>query len=202
MQTRHRAFNRRSAHRRNDAVDALRAHTSSVAPGRAGFTGRTRELAELDARTACLGHRIRSSGRGGGHGRCRERPRWANQAADRFPDGGLLITSGAGLRVVNPAAGRRHFSSPETAAMTQEELAFALADDPAATATRTAAGARSRRPTACSRTRSPAHHRKSPCSRSARPVRRRPVPGRGQLRGRRRPGHHEPLPGPDRRRGR
>jgi hypothetical protein len=32
--------------------------------------------------------------------------------------------------LVNPAAGRRHFNSPETAAMTQEKLAFALADDP------------------------------------------------------------------------
>ncbi|MEV6878023.1 hypothetical protein [Amycolatopsis sp. NPDC051128] len=44
--------------------------------------------------------------------------------------GELLITSGAGLRVVNPAAGRNHFSSPETAGMTQEKLAFSLADDP------------------------------------------------------------------------
>ena len=44
--------------------------------------------------------------------------------------GSLMITSGAGLRVVNPAAGPAHFNSPETAEMTQEELAFALADDP------------------------------------------------------------------------
>ncbi|WP_208630556.1 hypothetical protein [Amycolatopsis kentuckyensis] len=44
--------------------------------------------------------------------------------------GSLAITSAASLRVVNPPAGRTSFSSPETLALTQEQLAFSLADDP------------------------------------------------------------------------
>ncbi|WP_410609292.1 hypothetical protein [Amycolatopsis sp. lyj-109] len=44
--------------------------------------------------------------------------------------GSLAISSGASLRVVNPPAGRTNFSSPETIGLTQEQLAFSLADDP------------------------------------------------------------------------
>ncbi|OXM61659.1 hypothetical protein [Amycolatopsis vastitatis] len=44
--------------------------------------------------------------------------------------GSMAITSGATLRVVNPPAGRTSFSSPETIGLTQEQLAFSLADDP------------------------------------------------------------------------
>ncbi len=44
--------------------------------------------------------------------------------------GGLAIAAGAALRVVNPPAGRAHFNSPETIGLTQEQLGFALADDP------------------------------------------------------------------------
>ena len=44
--------------------------------------------------------------------------------------GGLAVTAAAGLRVVNPPEGRTHFNSPETIGLTQEQLAFALADDP------------------------------------------------------------------------
>ncbi|MEV6442340.1 hypothetical protein [Amycolatopsis sp. NPDC051716] len=44
--------------------------------------------------------------------------------------GSLAITSGASLRVVNPPAGRTSFNSPETIGLTQEQLAFSLADDP------------------------------------------------------------------------
>lgn len=44
--------------------------------------------------------------------------------------GSLAITSGASLRVVNPPAGETNFNSPETIGLTQEQLAFSLADDP------------------------------------------------------------------------
>jgi hypothetical protein len=44
--------------------------------------------------------------------------------------GGMAITAGAGLRVLNPPAGRAHFNSPETIGRTQEQVAFDLADDP------------------------------------------------------------------------
>ncbi|MEU0535019.1 hypothetical protein [Amycolatopsis tolypomycina] len=44
--------------------------------------------------------------------------------------GSMAITSGAALRVVNPPAGRTSFNSAETIGLTQEQLAFALADDP------------------------------------------------------------------------
>ncbi|WP_206792332.1 hypothetical protein [Amycolatopsis sp. MtRt-6] len=44
--------------------------------------------------------------------------------------GSMAITSGAALRVVNPPAGRTSFNSPETIGLTQEQLAFSLADDP------------------------------------------------------------------------
>jgi hypothetical protein len=44
--------------------------------------------------------------------------------------GSLAITSGASLRVVNPPAGRTSFNDPETIGLTQEQLAFSLADDP------------------------------------------------------------------------
>ncbi|MEV7094600.1 hypothetical protein AB0M80_17370 [Amycolatopsis sp. NPDC051045] len=44
--------------------------------------------------------------------------------------GRLAITSGATLKVVNPPAGRTSFNSPETIGLTQEQLAFSLADDP------------------------------------------------------------------------
>ncbi len=44
--------------------------------------------------------------------------------------GSLAITSAGSLRVVNPPAGRTSFSSPETIGLTQEQLAFSLADDP------------------------------------------------------------------------
>ncbi|WIX89097.1 hypothetical protein [Amycolatopsis sp. DG1A-15b] len=44
--------------------------------------------------------------------------------------GSLAVTSGASLRVVNPPAGRTSFNSPETIGLTQEQLAFSLADDP------------------------------------------------------------------------
>jgi len=44
--------------------------------------------------------------------------------------GSLAIASGASLRVVNPPAGRTSFGSPETIGLTQEQLAFSLADDP------------------------------------------------------------------------
>ncbi|MET8848716.1 hypothetical protein [Amycolatopsis sp. NPDC004625] len=44
--------------------------------------------------------------------------------------GPLAITSGAALRVVNPPPGRTSFNSRETIGLTQEQLAFALADDP------------------------------------------------------------------------
>jgi hypothetical protein len=44
--------------------------------------------------------------------------------------GGMAISSGAGLRIVNPAPGRTSFNSAETIGLTQEQLAFSLADDP------------------------------------------------------------------------
>lgn len=44
--------------------------------------------------------------------------------------GSLAVTSGASLRVANPPAGRTSFNSPETIGLTQEQLAFSLADDP------------------------------------------------------------------------
>ncbi len=44
--------------------------------------------------------------------------------------GGMRIASGASLRVVNPPPGRARFNSPETIRLTQEQLAFSLADDP------------------------------------------------------------------------
>lgn len=44
--------------------------------------------------------------------------------------GGMAVTAAAGLRVVNPPEGRTHFNSPETIGLTQEQVAFALADDP------------------------------------------------------------------------
>ncbi|MEQ0563454.1 hypothetical protein ABJI51_30625 [Amycolatopsis sp. NEAU-NG30] len=44
--------------------------------------------------------------------------------------GRLAITSGAALRVVNPPAGPSGFNSAETIGLTQEQLAFSLADDP------------------------------------------------------------------------
>ena len=44
--------------------------------------------------------------------------------------GGSTISSAAGLRVVNPPSGRAHFNSTETIGLTQEQLAFSLADDP------------------------------------------------------------------------
>ncbi|MDX3188951.1 hypothetical protein PV458_11140 [Streptomyces sp. MN03-5084-2B] len=44
--------------------------------------------------------------------------------------GSLAVTSASSLRVVNPPAGRTSFSSPETLGLTQEQLAFSLADDP------------------------------------------------------------------------
>jgi hypothetical protein len=44
--------------------------------------------------------------------------------------GRLAITSAAGLSVVNPPPGRTSFNSPETIGLTQEQLAFSLADDP------------------------------------------------------------------------
>ncbi|MEU5264108.1 hypothetical protein [Amycolatopsis sp. NPDC021455] len=44
--------------------------------------------------------------------------------------GRLAITAAAGLSVVNPPAGRTAFNSPETLGLTQEQLAFSLADDP------------------------------------------------------------------------
>ncbi|MFD8493065.1 hypothetical protein [Amycolatopsis sp. NPDC059657] len=40
--------------------------------------------------------------------------------------GSLLISSGSGMRVINPAPGATHF----TTGLTQEEMAFSLADDP------------------------------------------------------------------------
>lgn len=44
--------------------------------------------------------------------------------------GGMSISSGAGLRIVNPPPGPTSFNSPETLGLTQEQLAFSLADDP------------------------------------------------------------------------
>ncbi|HEY0496500.1 MAG TPA: hypothetical protein VGD48_12200 [Kutzneria sp.] len=44
--------------------------------------------------------------------------------------GGLAIVAGAPLRVENPPAGRAHFNSPQTIGLTQERVAFDLADDP------------------------------------------------------------------------
>lgn len=44
--------------------------------------------------------------------------------------GRMTISSGAGLRMVNPAPGRTSFNSAETIGLTQEQLAFSLADDP------------------------------------------------------------------------
>jgi hypothetical protein len=44
--------------------------------------------------------------------------------------GGMSLRSAAGLRVVNPPAGGANFSSPQTIGLTQERIAFALADDP------------------------------------------------------------------------
>jgi hypothetical protein len=44
--------------------------------------------------------------------------------------GGMGIAAGAGLRVINPPAGRAHVNSPETIGLTQEQVAFDLADDP------------------------------------------------------------------------
>ena len=44
--------------------------------------------------------------------------------------GRLAITSGATLSVVNPPPGPTSFNSPETIGLTQEQLAFSLADDP------------------------------------------------------------------------
>jgi len=44
--------------------------------------------------------------------------------------GGMSVTSGASLRMVNPPPGRTRFNSPETILLTQEQLAFSLADDP------------------------------------------------------------------------
>jgi len=44
--------------------------------------------------------------------------------------GGMSLRSAGGLRVVNPGAGRANFSSPQTIGLTQEQIAFSLADDP------------------------------------------------------------------------
>ncbi|EWM12500.1 hypothetical protein [Kutzneria sp. 744] len=44
--------------------------------------------------------------------------------------GGLAITAGARLRVINPPAGRAHVNSPHTVGLTQEQVAFELTDDP------------------------------------------------------------------------
>jgi hypothetical protein len=44
--------------------------------------------------------------------------------------GGMGIAAGAGLRVINPPPGRDHVNSPQTIGLTQEQVAFALADDP------------------------------------------------------------------------
>ncbi|MBP2330497.1 hypothetical protein JOF56_010882 [Kibdelosporangium banguiense] len=44
--------------------------------------------------------------------------------------GGLAISGSAPLRVVNPPAGREYVNSPETIGLTQEQVAFALGDDP------------------------------------------------------------------------
>jgi hypothetical protein len=44
--------------------------------------------------------------------------------------GGMAITAGAGLQVINPPAGRAHFNSSQTIGLTQEQVAFDLADDP------------------------------------------------------------------------
>lgn len=44
--------------------------------------------------------------------------------------GDLAISSGAGLRVVNPPSGRACFNSPQTIGLSQEQVAFALGDDP------------------------------------------------------------------------
>jgi len=44
--------------------------------------------------------------------------------------GGMAITAGAGLRVLNPPDSRCHFNSPSTIGRTQEQVAFDLADDP------------------------------------------------------------------------
>lgn len=44
--------------------------------------------------------------------------------------GGLALSAGAALRVVNPPDGPAYFNSPQTACLTQEQLSFRLADDP------------------------------------------------------------------------
>ena len=44
--------------------------------------------------------------------------------------GGLALSAGAALRVVNPPDGPAYFASPQTAGLTQEQLSFRLADDP------------------------------------------------------------------------
>ena len=44
--------------------------------------------------------------------------------------GGLGLSAGAALHVVNPPDGPTYFASPRTAGLTQEQLAFRLADDP------------------------------------------------------------------------
>jgi hypothetical protein len=44
--------------------------------------------------------------------------------------GGLLLRSAGGLRVENPPEGTAYFNSPQTLGLTQEQAAFALADDP------------------------------------------------------------------------
>ncbi|MBB5897874.1 hypothetical protein ACFFS4_04065 [Kutzneria kofuensis] len=44
--------------------------------------------------------------------------------------GGMAVTAGSGLRVINPPAGRAHVNSPQTIGLTQEQVAFDLTDDP------------------------------------------------------------------------
>jgi hypothetical protein len=44
--------------------------------------------------------------------------------------GGLALSAGAALRVVNPPDGPDYFTSPQTVGLTQEQLSFRLADDP------------------------------------------------------------------------
>ena len=51
-------------------------------------------------------------------------------AASSLLAGGMSLRSAAGLRVVNPPAGGTNFSSLQTIGLTQEQVCFALADDP------------------------------------------------------------------------